>query len=336
MISLDEAADLAASAFRRVGVTERDAGAASELLVLAEAMGIKTHGLNRVPDYVTRILAGGIDPSARCIVDRPAPTLCHVDGNNGLGPAVARCALEAAMDAARAAGIGGAFVRNSSHIGALAPLLYLAAEAGFAAIITTNTAPMIAPAGGRAALLGNNPMGLAMPHPDGRHVLVDMALSVVSRSRVRAALRSGHTIPDDWATDADGRPTENPAEAMTGLMRAIGGNKGAVLALGLDLFAGVLSGAGCMSKIPAASRAPEKPQGLGQMFLLIDTARLLSEDVRRARLNEAADLVTTSAPLDPDYPVRMPGTRALDSLRAAKTRGLAISADLLSELRAPG
>ncbi len=296
-------------------------------------MGIGTHGLSRVRDYVTRIEAGGIDPAAEVVVERPAPALRLIDGNHGLGPAIARCAVDAAMEAAREAGIGGAFVRNGSHLGALAPFLFNAAEVGFAAIMTTNTAPMIAAPGGRTPLIGNNPLGLAVPHPDGRHVLVDMALSVVSRSRVREAQKAGTNIPETWATDGEGRPTRDPAEAMEGLMQAIGGEKGTVLALALDMMAGAMAGAGFLSHIPTAAKTPERPQGLGQMFILVDAGKLLTDDLRRDRLDEASALVTSSPPLDPDHPVRMPGDRALSHLRAARENGILVPSALLSDLR---
>lgn len=333
VISFDEAAQLAASAFRRAGVSDREAQAAAEALTLAEAMGIATHGLNRVRDYVARIAAGGIDPKAEVVVEEPSLALRLIDGNHGLGPAIARCALYAAMDVAREAGIGAAFVRHGSHLGALAPFLYLAAESGFAAIMTTNTAPMIAPPGGRMPLIGNNPLGLAVPHPDGRHVLVDMALSMVSRSRVRAAEKAGTDIPESWATDADGRPTSDPAKAMEGLLQAIGGEKGAVLALALDLLVCATAGAGFLSHIPNAAKTPERPQNLGQLFILIDAGRLLPDDVRRTRLDEAAALVTSSPLLDPNHPARMPGVRALRQLRAARENGIPVSPALLSDLR---
>ena len=324
---------MAASAFRGAGVSDREAQAAAETLALAEAMGVVTHGLSRVGDYVARIAAGGIDPRAEVVVEKLSLALRLIDGNHGLGPAVARCALYAAMDVAREAGIGAAFVRHGSHLGALAPFLYLAAEAGFVAIMTTNTAPMIAPPGGRVPLIGNNPLGLAVPHPDGRHVLVDLALSVVSRSRVRAALKAGTDIPESWATDASGRSTSDPARAMEGLMQAIGGEKGAVLALALDLLAGAMAGDGFLSHIPTAAKTPERPQNLGQLFILIDAGRLLPDDVRRARLDDAAALVTSSPLLDPDHPIRMPGARALRQLRAARENGIPLSPALLSDLR---
>jgi LDH2 family malate/lactate/ureidoglycolate dehydrogenase len=143
-----EARALATRAFVRLGVAEGLAADAAEVLTLAEMMGIATHGLARVALYAERIAVGGIDPRAAPVIMAPAPALRQVDGRAGLGPGVARAALRAAMEAARSVGIGAAFVKGGSHLGALAPYLWLAAEGGFACVMSTTTSAMIAPAGG--------------------------------------------------------------------------------------------------------------------------------------------------------------------------------------------
>ncbi|WP_146588648.1 Ldh family oxidoreductase [Puniceibacterium confluentis] len=324
--------DLVRRAFVGVGVPDTAADDAAEVLTLAEMMGIRTHGLNRVLVYADRIAGGGIDPRAEAVISAPAPALRQVQGNNGLGPAIAHRALIAAMGAARDLGLGAAFVRGGTHVGALAPYLWIAAEAGFACVMTSTTAAMIAPAGGRGAMIGNNPLGIAVPDPGGAHVILDMALSVAARSRVRAAAETGREIPESWATDAEGRPTTDPAAAMQGLMRAIGGDKGANLALCLDLMAAGLSGAAMLSDIGTAAAARDTPQNLGQMILLVDTRRLLPEETLSERMQQARDSVTQSVAIDPSQPVRMPGDRALRALCDARANGLSLPDDLLDRL----
>lgn len=328
-----EAQSLATKAFIRAGVRESEAAAAATILTLAEAMGITTHGLNRVANYVQRLDTGGIARDAEISVHSPAPALCHIDGHNGLGPAVAHRALSEAMSAARAVGLGAVFVRGGNHLGALAPFLFIAAEAGFAAVMTSNTAPMIAPAGGKSPRIGNNPLGLAIPHPEGRHVLLDMALSMAARSRVRGAAKEGKPIPDTWATDAQGRPTTDATQAMQGLMRAIGGDKGANLALCLDLLAGGLSGAAMLSEIPATIDHPQNAQNLGQMFILIDAKLLSPDEERRQRMDHAEQMILDTPTLEEGSNVRLPGTRALKSLKDARENGMDIVPTLLSNLR---
>lgn len=333
-IGLAEAEALAARAFARCGVPERAAREAAETLALAEAMGLPTHGLSRVAVYAGRMAEGGITAGALPQVTAPAPALRLIDGRNGLGPAVARRALSEAMAAARQCGLGGAFCRGGNHLGALAPYLWLAAQEGFAAILTTNTAPMIAPSGGRAPRIGNNPLGIGLPWPGGHPVMLDMALSAVSRSRVRAAAAAGEPIPEGWALDAAGRPTTDPGAALEGLMCAIGGGKGAALALGLDLLAAGLSGAAMLDEVPTAAKEPGKAQNLGQMFLLIDTKALDSAGALPARLAQAAEtLAATPRAQGSSAPPRLPGARAAAALARARQDGLTLAPGLLEELR---
>jgi LDH2 family malate/lactate/ureidoglycolate dehydrogenase len=332
-LTQEEARALATRAFERAGVAEAAASDAAEILTLAQMMGIDTHGLGRVAGLIERMRVGGINPGANVSVSSPAPALRHVDGQNGLGPAVARLALAKAMDAAQESGIGACFCMGANHLGALAPYLWIAAEAGFAAIVTTNTAAMIAPAGGRLPQLGNNPLGIGMPYPGGDPVLLDMALSVVSRSRVRNAAQAGTPIPDTWGSNSDGRPTTDAAAALDGMLLPIGGYKGAGLALGLDLLAGVLSGASFLGDVPTVARQPDAEQNLGHMFILIDAQRLMSDSNLAARMASVVAMIEGTPPVDADQPVRLPGARAVASLRQSQAEGVPLDQGLLAELR---
>jgi LDH2 family malate/lactate/ureidoglycolate dehydrogenase len=334
LLTETEARALVARAFCNAGVSSEAANNAATGLVLAEMMGISTHGLSRVRVYVNRIRAGGIDPAARPKIRAPAPALRHLDAANGLGPAIAQTALLTGMEAARHAGMAGVFCHNANHLGALAPYLWQAAEAGFACIITTNTSPMIAPTGGRAPLIGNNPLGIGIPNPGGVPVFLDMALSVAARSHVRAALKEGRTIPETWATDADGSPTTDPAAAMRGLMQAIGGAKGANLALSLDLLAAGLSGARMLGEVlPNADETPDQPQGLGQMFLLINTKMLLDDAALHDRMEAAGSAIAQSPSVVPNIQPRLPGARAAAALLSARQQGFTPNAAMLADLR---
>ena len=310
------------------------AGDAAEMLVLAEMMGIDTHGLARVEPYSVRLRDGGVNPDALPIISRPAPALLQVDGQNGLGAAVAMRATRAAIDAAREVGVGAAFCRASSHLGALAPQLLHAANAGFAAIFTTNTSPMIAPAGGRRPVVGNAPLGIALPDAHGEPVILDIALSVAARSKVRRAAAKGEPIPATWATDEHGEPTTDAAAAMRGLMQAIGGAKGANLSLCLDLLAGGLSGAAMLSEVPNANVDTKSIANVGHLFLVIDATKLMPPERLADRIDDARDLVRGSASPDADPRPRLPGARALASLAKARAEGVFVDPDLLARLKA--
>ncbi len=333
-LGLADAEDLAARAFERAGVAAAPARAAAGALAMSEAMGVGTHGLIRVGQYCDRIAAGGIDPAAEPRVEVLAPALIRLDGGGGLGPAVAARALDEGVAAARGAGVAAVFCRGGSHFGAILPYLWRAAEAGFAAVVTTTTSPMIAPAGGREARLGNTPLGVGVPDPTGAHALFDMALSVAARARIRKAAAAGEAIPNGWAIDAQGEPTTDPRAALSGVLLAIGGDKGATLSLMLDLLAAGLSGGKLAWEGPDAVNAPGARQDLGHLFLLVDACALMAPQALGERMASVRATLGETPRRQGAGPIRMPGDRAIAALRAARRDGLTLPPALLADLRA--
>jgi LDH2 family malate/lactate/ureidoglycolate dehydrogenase len=287
--------------------------------------------VHRVISYGERLKIGGINANARIVIDKKSPAIAMVDGDNGIGTLVGTRALEAAMAAARDTGVGVAFARSSNHFGPIASYAWLAAEEGFASIIASNASTTIAPSGGSDARLGNNPLGLCVPNPGGDPVMLDMAMSVVARAKIRRALDRGESIPDTWATDAQGRPTSDPRTALDGFLQPIGGYKGYGLALMVDLFAGLLSGAAYLTHVKSWVDEPTEAQNLGHVFILIDTAKLGLSDLA-ARVADFAAILRASPPSDPATPVRLPGESEFARMRQQKREGLRIDAAVLDFL----
>ncbi len=90
-----------ARAFEAAGLPAADAGVVAELMVQADLRGTDTHGVIRLPLYVRRIRAGGINlrPDIRVVSERPAAAL--VDGDNGMGHLVMRFATQTAIAKAK-------------------------------------------------------------------------------------------------------------------------------------------------------------------------------------------------------------------------------------------
>lgn len=323
---------LAASALRGAGLVEADATCAASILVTADLLGLPTHGTSRVISYAERVSLGGIDPRAAIAVERVAPALSRINGANGMGPVVGHRALAAALDCAREAGIGAAFVRASNHFGPIAPYCLIAAEQGFATIIGSNATTTIAPTGGAQARLGNSPLGFGLPYPGGRPIILDMALSVVARAKIRDALKGGRVIPETWATDAEGRATTDPRAALDGFLLPIGGYKGYGLALIVDLFAGLLSGAAYLTHVESWSEHPERPQNLGHFFIAIDTKRLGNVKWLAERMADFTAIVHDTPRAEPSTPVRLPGELELDALERNRREGVVIPDDLHAQL----
>ncbi len=325
-IGEDALRTLATDAFVGLGLRREDALEAANILVLGDLFGLHTHGVSRMASYGERLEHGGIKARPDIRVERVASTIARVDGDNGVGPLVGARALEAAMQMARESGTGIAFARNSNHFGPIAPYNYIAAQAGFASIIGSNSSTTIAPSGGRDARVGNSPIGFGIPHPGGRPIILDMAISVVARAKIRDALKRGEAIPDTWATDKDGRPTTDPKAALDGFLLPIGGYKGYGLALIVDLFAGLLSGAAYLTHVQTWIDAPDKPQELGHFFIVIDTRGLGSPEWLADRVRDFAEILHSTPPSDPGKPVLLPGEKQLEAFERQRREGIAIGA----------
>jgi len=316
------------------GIARSDAEDAAHILVTGDLMGHATHGVLRLESYGARLASGAMDARARIAVEDVAPAIARVDGANALGPVVGMRALREAMTRAGSHGVGIALARNSNHFGAIAPYCLIAAEQGFASMIGTNASTTIAPTGGAQTRLGNNPIGFGVPRPGGRPVILDMAMSVVARGRIRAALARGDRIPDTWATDAAGNPTTDPKAALDGFLMPFGGYKGYGLALMVDLFAGVLSGAAYLTHVNSWLDDPEKPGNLGHFFMAIDTRVLGSTDWLAERVRDFGEIVHGTPRADPGVPVRLPGEIELERLERHRREGVAVDAALVARLEA--
>lgn len=331
-ISETQLRDLGVKAFEGLGLPREDAVDVVRILLLADLFGLSTHGLSRIESYGERLKVGGINAHAKIRELTPAPAIRLIDGDNGVGPLVGMHCLRAAMDAAEAHGVGLALARNSNHFGPISPYSLIAAEAGYASIIGSNATTTIAPWGGTDARVGNSPLGFGVPNPLGNHFLLDMAMSVVARAKIRNALKAGQAIPDSWATDAQGQTTTDPKAALEGFLQPIGGHKGYGLALMVDLFAGLLSDAAYLTKVQSWVDAPDQPQNLGHFFLLIDTRRLGSTQWLAARMTDFADILHASPPVDAARPVIQPGEIELARMAQQRKHGIALDSDVIAQL----
>ena len=333
-MSEEELRRLATAAFVGLGIAPDDAADAAGILVLGDLFGHHTHGVSRIESYGERLEIGGINAAPSIRVASLAPAIASVDGDNALGPVVGMRALRAAMERARELGVGVAFARRSNHFGAIGPYCYLAAQQGFASIIGSNSTTTIAPTGGREARLGNSPLGFGIPDPEGHPIILDMAMSVVARARIRNALKRGEPIPDTWATDRDGVATTDPKAALDGFLLPIGGYKGYGLALIVDLFAGLLSGASYLTHVKSWADEPELPQELGHFFILVDAARLGSPRWPAGRMADFSGILHDTPPADPGRPVRLPGEIEMEHFERQRAAGIEIEPEVRARLEA--
>jgi LDH2 family malate/lactate/ureidoglycolate dehydrogenase len=332
VVSKEQLSALTVDALCALGMEKADATDAATILVLADLFGLRTHGTSRIESYGERLRIGGIKAKPSITTQQVAPALYTLDGDNGVGPLVGFRALDVAMTAARQNGIACVFVRGSNHFGPVSPYSYIAAQAGFASIIGSNATTTIAPWGGTDARLGNSPVGFGVPNPSGRPIILDMAISVAARAKIRNALKRGESIPATWATDEHGIPTTDPAAALNGFLLPIGGHKGYGLALIVDLLAGMLSGAAYLTHVKSWVDDADQPQNLGHFYILIDTRMLGDSTWLAERMTDYAAILHGSPAADPNAPVRLPGEIELNQLDRQLTEGIDIGLEQLTML----
>jgi L-2-hydroxycarboxylate dehydrogenase (NAD+) len=231
-------------AFEAAGLPSGDADILAGLMVEADLRGSDTHGVIRLPLYLRRLKAGGVNlrPNIRIVQERPATAL--VDGDNGMGHLVMRFAAMTAIEKAERAGIGWVGARRSNHAGpaALYAMMPLAHDmiGLYLAVGSNNHLP---PWGSTENLLGTNPIAIAIPADAEPPIVLDMAPTVAAFGKVRLKMQRGEEMPVGWMIGRDGKPLTDPKRAEEGLLLPIGDYKGYGLSLIIGLLAGTLNGA---------------------------------------------------------------------------------------------
>ena len=264
---------------------EADARRSAECLVLADLRGVQTHGLLRLPGYLDRIRKGLVDPKPVLSPARVTPVAAALDGRNGLGFVVGTRAMAEAIAMARESGIGVVAVRRSTHFGMAATYVLQALEAGMVSLVFTNASRAMPPWGGREPLLGTSPLAAGVPGGKLAPFVLDMSPSIAARGKIRIAEKRSEKIPLGWALDGEGRPTTDPTSALAGVVLPIGGPKGSGLAMMMDIFGGVLSGAAYAGDVGDQYKAFDRPQDVGHFFLAMRPDLFVPMDEVRARMD---------------------------------------------------
>ncbi len=327
-LTLPEAEALARDALSRAGANPRMAALTAAALVAAESEGQSGHGLSRVAQYAAFLRNGRADGAAEPVIANQRGGAVLVDARHGLAyPAVALAVEEAARRAAEP-GVACAGITNSHHSGAMGLPVAEMARRGLVALAFTNSPAAMPVPGGRRALMGTNPVAAAFPRRGADPLVIDMALSEVARGKILLAAREGRPIPEGWALDAQGNPTTDAKAAMGGIMLAMGGTKGALLALVVELLCCALTGAAFGFEADSFFQDEGNRPRLGQAILAVDPGALAGRDAYLDRL----DVFLAAMLADPS--VRLPGSRRAGLAARAAADGLEVPEALLGALRA--
>ncbi len=318
--------ELAARALANAGASATMAESTARALVDAEARGLSSHGLARVTQYAAHLANGRADGAAVPRVLRSRGGAVLIDASSGLAFPACALAVSEAITRAREFGVAFAGVTNSHHFGVAAYHLAPVAKAGMVGLAFGNSPAAMPAAGGKRPVFGTNPIAAIFPRREGAPLVIDLSLSEVARGKVMVAAKQGQPIPLGWALDREGRPTTDAQAGLEGSMLPMGGTKGAMLALIVELLACALTGAAMGFEADSffvdAGNAPR----IGQAFLVIDPEALAG---RETYIERVESLITA---MSVDEAVRLPGARRDDLAAKSGKEGIEITQALADQL----
>ena len=357
-LTVDELTALVARALAGAGASTAMAEATARALVAAEMAGLGGHGLSRVQLYAQHVKEGRASGTAEPRIAHEKGAACLIDAQGGLAYLAMELATREALRRAREFGVAFCGVAGSHHCGAMDYHLAPLAAAGLIGIGFTNSPAAINAWGGKRPLFGTNPIAAVFPRkeradslpakpaargqrahalasaPDGfshevwrgpAPLIIDLSITEVARGKIMVAAKEGKPIPLGWALDAEGKPTTDAKAALTGSMAAIGGVKGVLLALIVELLCCALTGAQFGFENDSFFE-PGRPASIGHALLAIDPGALAGSAAYFERIE------TLLSAMLADDGVRLPGERRHKLAADARANGIAIPDALLKQL----
>ena len=298
----------------RAGASAEHARIVMEHLVSSSAMGLHSHGVMRIPQYLAEIEAGIIDPDAEPAISHDRVSRLNVDGRRGFGQVVGMRMVDALIPVARATGIAMANGRHLGHTGRIGAYPEALAKAGLVGMAVCNGAPSghwAAPFGGRDGRISTNPIAVGWPVEGEPPVVADFSTSTAPEGVIRVMRDRKAEAPEGYLRDADGKPTRDPNVLYAvpkGAIQPLGGAlgyRGTALALFVEVLTTMLNG----DHVDDRSR-----KGTDMTILAI-----LPQSGFGSLTRELSDHIRASPPLDPERPVQMPGDRELAESAKAKS-----------------
>jgi len=304
-IKVDALREFTINVFNRLGVPVEDAKIATDVLITADQWGVSTHGLQRLKRYTNGLKAGVIKAIAEVKVLKETQNTLLISGRDGLGQVVGYKTMKLVIDKALKNNIAFAAVRDSNHFGIAGYYSMMALESDLIGISMSNSEALVVPTNGKKAVLGTNPVSIAVPAGQKRPFLLDMATSTVTRGKLEVYKRQNKEMPTSWAIDELGNPTRNPSRVLTNIIDKRGGgllplggaeeetsgHKGYGLALVVDIFSGVLSGSAFGPNLYAKKGAPAK---VSHLFGAIKIDAFIEVAVFKRMMDEYIDILTNS------------------------------------------
>lgn len=278
-------------------VPESQAEIFADVMITADAYGVTSHGTAILDAHIDRLNRGGYNLAPKFNVIRETPSFAVIDGDNAIGPVSAAYCMQYATDRAKKNGVFTVFSRNNNTFGPAFYYSLKAAENGCIAFICSNSPAQMAPVGGKEKMLGTNPFSMVIPVPDSDPIIVDMATSVVAKSKFKEYKAANKPLPDGWALDKNGNPTNDPDEGIQGLVQPMAGFKGYSISMLIDIMSGVLSGAAYLNKVGRFYSEDTNSMDVG-FYITAFSPEIICGEEFGVRIKEFVSMLRNSAAIE--------------------------------------
>lgn len=325
-ISLQDLRGLVVRVLIKSKTSPDNAASVASAIVRADADGISSHGVVRLPTYADQSKCSKIHGFAEPVLSKPGLATIHIDGKCGFAYPAIDLGIAEAIKVVKKAGVVAVAIGSSSHAGVLGHHVERLATYGLASIAFANTPAAISPWGGNKTLYGTNPIAFACPRTEAPPLVIDLSISKVARGKIKLAADNEEKIPDSWAKDANGHPTTDAdAVIQGGSLLPIGDAKGAALALMVELICAAMTGSQYGFEASSFFDLKGGPPKTGQFFFVFNPENLGGDGV-------FARIETLISAINDQEGTRIPGEQRLYNRSFAKSNGVNISDELLENL----
>ena len=332
-LSIADAEQFITKALAAVDVPSADALIVAQLMVKSDLVGADGHGIFRLPAYLKRIRAGGINLNPNIRIEHEKGATALINGDNALGHLVMNKAVEVAIEKVKEHSVCWVGSHYGNHSGAASVYVRKLAEQGFVGIyMAVGNANHMAPWGGIDLLLSTNPIAIAVPAGDHPMVLLDIATTVAAYGKVKLAAQKGESMPSDWMIDRQGQPITDPKRSAEGSLLPIGGYKGYGLAVMIGLLAGALNNAAVGKGTIDFNAHHDLITNTGQTIIAVDPSAFGDKQAFINRVIALVDDLKSSSTLPGVKEIRVPGEGAAKVMAARMQEGIPIAPELLESL----
>lgn len=334
---------LVAAIFRAEGCSEAESASIARHLVGANLAGHDSHGVIRVPRYVTLMREGRVKPGRKIAIVMENDAMAVVSGQYGFGQSIGEQAVELGLAKARKSGVSIVALRHSAHLGRIGGWAEIAAAAGFVSVHFVNVAGslLVAPFGGVDRRLSTAPFCVGLPRPGQWPIILDFATSLVAEGKVLVASNGGKPLPPGSLIEPDGRLSTDPETLYgpipgpgprnyrkgRGAIRAMGEHKGSGLAFMCEILGGALTGSG-------TAGPGERPPANGMLSIYLSPEAFGSDDFFAAETRRYVEFFKSSRPAAAGGEVLAPGEPEQRAREKRLAGGIPLEAETWAALEA--